>query len=333
MHDVHGIDLHRIDLNLLVALDALIRQRSVTKAAQRTGVSQSAMSHTLRRLRDLVGDPLLVRAKGGMQLTPRAEALATPLRSGLLALERALAEPEAFDASRSTRTFRLCSPDAYDLLTMPALLARLRRDAPAVSVAVLPTPSALEGALESGDLDVAVVPVQLSARALPKSAADDRSAATEPAEPVGESPPADLVQRTLLRDSLCCYLRVAHPALGHSGRLSLTRYCSLAHVLVSPRGEGPGVVDVALAERDRQRRVAVRVPSFATALDIAASSDLVLTAPRSLQRLASARGLVCCAAPLALPRHAVTMLWHARFSEDPAHRWFRQQLLDTSNRR
>ena len=118
-------DLHRIDLNLLVALDALTRERSVTKAAERAGVTQSAMSHTLRRLRELFDDPLLVRGRGGMVLTPRAEALTVPLRSGLVSLARTLAEPEAFDPAHASRTFRIVSPDLFDALVLPTLLQRL----------------------------------------------------------------------------------------------------------------------------------------------------------------------------------------------------------------
>ncbi|UCH30124.1 MAG: LysR family transcriptional regulator, partial [Myxococcales bacterium] len=112
----NGPALHRIDLNLLVALDALTRERSVTRAAERVGVTQSAMSHTLRRLRELFGDPLLVRGRGGMVLTPRAEALAVPLRSGLVSLARILAEPEAFAPERASRIFRIVSPDLFDAL-------------------------------------------------------------------------------------------------------------------------------------------------------------------------------------------------------------------------
>ncbi len=117
VHDLGG--LHRIDLNLLVALDALTRERSVTKAAERAGVTQSAMSHTLRRLRDLFDDPLLVRGRGGMVLTPRAEALTVPLRGGLLSLARTLDEPEVFDPAHTSRTFRIVSPDLFDALVLP----------------------------------------------------------------------------------------------------------------------------------------------------------------------------------------------------------------------
>ena len=130
--------LHRIDLNLLVALDALTRERSVTKAAERAGVTQSAMSHTLRRLRDLFDDPLLVRGRGGMVLTPRAEALAVPLRSGLVSLARTLAEPQPFAPEHATRTFRIVSPDLFDALVLPTLFQRVYVTPAAIDLAVVP---------------------------------------------------------------------------------------------------------------------------------------------------------------------------------------------------
>src|ERR1700754_2270672 len=128
--DIGPEQLARIDLNLLVALDALARERSVTRAAERVGVTQSAMSHALRRLRELLGDALLVRGQGSMVLTPRAQALSLPVRSGLVTLGRALAEPEPFVPSTAQRTFTIATPDLFDVWVGPALLERTRRDAP-----------------------------------------------------------------------------------------------------------------------------------------------------------------------------------------------------------
>jgi DNA-binding transcriptional LysR family regulator len=314
MNDIHDARaLHRVDMNLFAAFDALLRERSVTRAAQRVGVTQSAMSHTLRRLRELFGDPLLVRGRSGMVLTPRAEALVGPLRSGLASLRHALEQPLPFEPAHARRSFRLVSPDLFDSLALPPLLGRLRDEAPGVNVSVVPRPRDLGAALESGEVDLAVVPVWLDDSAEPMDGA------------------AALRRRSLFRDRLCCYLRAGHPALDRRGRLSLAKYAALAHVLVSPQGEGPGVVDVCLAERGRERRVALRVPHFSSALAVVVESDLVLTAPSSLARLAgNASRLVSTRAPLALPEHAVTMVWHARFGDDLAHRWLRSLLVDVS---
>ena len=154
MNDIH--DLVGVDLNLFVAFDALARERSVTLAARRLGVTQSAMSHTLRRLRELLGDPLLVRGQGGMVLTPRAEALVVPLRSSLVALGRTLTESTQFDPKTAERTFRLATPDLFDVLAIPPLLHRIRKEAPNVDLHVVPVQRRrLADELETGDVDLA----------------------------------------------------------------------------------------------------------------------------------------------------------------------------------
>ncbi|MEM7151834.1 MAG: LysR family transcriptional regulator [Myxococcota bacterium] len=305
--------LHRLDMNLLVAFDVLATERSVTRAAERMGVTQSAMSHTLRRLRGLFEDPLLVRGRGGMALTPRAEALRVPLRAGLSSVARALTSPPRFEPSTTQRTFRLASLDIFDMLALPRMLRRLEHEAPGVDLAVVPRPSRLSDALETGDLDIAIVPVLL----------DD--------EPFARAlqPEPELRQRILLRDTLRCFVRPEHPVAGKR-RLSPRRYAELAHVLVSPTGEGPGVVDRFLAPQGLQRRIALRVPQFAAALSVVADGDLVLTAPRSLADCALASAMVNLPVPIAVPKHAVTMVWHPRFHEDPAHRWFRQQMVEVT---
>lgn len=307
-------DLHRIDLNLLVALDALARERNVTKAAARAGVSQSAMSHTLRRLRELFDDPLLVRGRGGMVLTPRAEALAVPLRSGLVSLARTLAEPPAFEPEQASRTFRIVSPDLFDALVLPTLLRRLGREAPSVDLAVVPMSKRLSDSLETGEVDLAIYPVLLDPQPFELDTQVD----------------AELQRRTLFRDSFRCFVRNDHPALAGRRKLTLTAYTRLNHVLVSPGGEGPGVVDRVLEARGLQRRIALRVPQFATALEVVAQSDLVLTAPSSLSRCSTGSSLASRPAPVDIPEHAITMIWHPRFTEDPAHRWLRELMIDVT---
>ncbi|MCA9610385.1 MAG: LysR family transcriptional regulator [Myxococcales bacterium] len=312
-----GPSLAGLDLNLVVALDALTRERSVTRAAREMGVTQSAMSHSLRRLRVLLGDPLLVRGKGGMVLTPRAEALAVPLRSGLTTIRHALASPDAFDPKTARRAFTLATPDLFDAVIMPPLLARLEREAPLVDLAARPIElERIPARLETGELDLAIVP-------------------HIEGQPANEAPDdGGLLRRALFRDQgPACYLRAGHPALtGRKGarrRLGRVAYARLSHVMVSIGGTGPGYVDRALAEHGLTRRVALRVPSFAAAAAIVARSDLVLTAPTVLDRLtAVGRDVVCVAAPIRLPRHRIDMMWHERFTHDPPHRWFREVLLD-----
>lgn len=301
MNNVH--DLASFDLNLLIAFDALLAERSVTRAAARVGVTQSAMSHTLRRLRQQLDDPLLVRGRGGMVPTPRAEALVVPIRSGLVTIEHALNAPEGFDPASSSREFRLASPDIVDVLILPGLLASLRAQAPSVALTVQPLTPSLPHDLETGALDLAVL-----------------------ARPQLQAAGA-LVGRTLLRDGLSCFLRADHPSLRDDGTLTLEAYISVAHALISPTGRGPGPIDALLAERGLSRRIALRLPHFYAALSIIGQTDLVLTAPTQLAELLPCGSpLTAVAPPLPTPQHAVAMTWHPRFTDDPAHRWFREQV-------
>jgi DNA-binding transcriptional LysR family regulator len=292
-----------VDLNLVVAFDALAREQSVTRAARRLGVTQSAVSHALRRLRELFDDQLLVRGRGGMVLTPRAQALVVPVRTGLLTLQRALSQSTGFDAATARRAFAIVSPDLFDLLVMPPLLERVRREAPGVDVAVV-TSGRVAERLETGEVDVAVVP---------------RVEGTPRDDPPG------LLRRTLLHDTFTCFLRADHPALARRRRsLPLEVYAGLSHVLV---GEGLGFVDAALQAKGLARRVAVRVPTFYAALSIVAHSDLILTGPNPLSRLGSGLPpIVSVTPPLAIPGHALDLLWHERFAKDAGHTWLRTSI-------
>ena len=308
MNDIH--DLVGVDLNLFVAFDALARERSVTLAARRLGVTQSAMSHTLRRLRELLGDPLLVRGQGGMVLTPRAEALVVPLRSSLVALGRTLTESTQFDPKTAERTFRLATPDLFDVLAIPPLLHRIRKEAPNVDLHVVPVQRRrLADELETGDVDLAVIPESTALESHLSDAAPGLS------------------QRTLFREGYVCLLRAAHPVLGGATKLGLKKYLELGHVLISPSGEGPGVVDSVLEQMGKQRRIALRIPHFYPATAIVKQSDLVLTAPRALASLAD-RGLAVVPVPVSVPKHTLKLLWHQRFGDDAGHRWLRELLTD-----
>ncbi|HEX5657785.1 MAG TPA: LysR substrate-binding domain-containing protein, partial [Polyangiales bacterium] len=249
--------------------------------------------------------------QSGMVLTPRAEALVLPLRSGLLTLGRALAVQSAFEPSTAQRTFTLATPDLFDVLMMPPLLARVRAQAPGIALTLLAnsTPDLAER-LETGDVDFAVYP---------------RVEQTRNAPP--QPPPHGLLQKTLFRDGYACLLRADHPAL--KKRLTLEQYLALPHALVAPRGDGLGQVDEALAELGKTRTIALRMPHFLAALAIVARSDLVLTAPTVLAAISDAQ-VVAIPAPLALPNHSVNLLWHERFDNDPAHQWLRDQIAEVA---
>lgn len=307
IHDV--MNATHVDLNLLVAFDAIARERNVTRAAERAGVTQSAMSHALRRLREHIGDPLLVRSARGMTLTPRGEALVVPIRAALVAVARALEAPASFEPRTARRAFTLSSPDLFDVLVLPAVLEELQRKAPGIDLNVVPLGvGSLAEKLETGDLDLAVVP-RVEGGASPMAVLT-----------------SELRRSTLFHDRFVCLLRAGHPALGKRKRaLSLDAFVALAHVLVSPLGRGDSFVDAMIAKHGARRRVALRVPQFMTALEIVQRSDLVLTAPSALARLArTPKAVVALEPPIALPRHGVDLVWHERYSADAGHRWLRE---------
>ena len=289
--------LSQLNLTQLRALDALLAERSVTRAAHRLGLSQSAVSHALRGLRDTLGDALLVRGQGGMVPTRRAEALAAPLHRALRDLEAALSSKPGFEPATSRRTFTLATPDGFALTLLPDLLSVLRAEAPHVDLDVRPPQMGQPAApLESGEVDLVVG--------------------------VGLDAVPGVRTRVLQDERFACVVRADHPRVGAD--LDLDTYCGLPHALMSPTGSGLGVVDRALAELGRSRRVAVRIRSFIAAPLVVSRSDLVLTGPRAqLRALAALAPLRLLEPPLALPTFQVRSYWHERSQEDPAHRWLR----------
>jgi DNA-binding transcriptional LysR family regulator len=290
-------ELAGVDLNLLVALDALLAEANVTRAAARVGLSQPAMSRALGRLRDLLGDPLLVRDGARMRPTARAEAVAPRVRQILAEVQATLRDAVPFDPARHARTFVLATNDYCGALLLPGLIQRLRDEAPRVDLKVRALgPATPVEALAEGALDLAVGTFM-------------------------DHPPS-LARETLFEDGFVCAVRAGHPLA--AGRLTLRRYAAAEHLLVSAPGEGPGVADLALAEHGLGRRVAVRVPHFLLALRLVEGTDLLLTLPRRLAEGAAAeRGLVLLKPPLALPRFTVEALVHPRAGTDPGLVWLR----------
>lgn len=310
MYEIHT-SLRGADLNLLVALDALARQKSVTRAAKELGITQSAMSHTLNRIRALLEDEVVHRTSDGMVLTARAEAMVLPLRALLEDASRLLAEPDGFEPETSTRTFRFSAPDLVELLLLPELLQRLGNEAPGIDLAMVPMPARPEEALQTGELDLAILPGLVDSDA-----------------PFGPSAAPELQRLLLLRDGFSVFSSKNHP-LAKKRRLTLKQLVSSPHLLVSPTGTGPGPLDAFLDKAGEARRVGLRVPSFASALTVLPTSNLLLLGPTSLQRVPSASALAQYVPPLDLPEHTVNLVWHPRLSAEPAQRWFRDLIHST----
>jgi DNA-binding transcriptional LysR family regulator len=301
--------LARLDMNLLVALDTLLKLQNVTQAAERLGVTQSAMSHTLRRLRETFDDPLLVRAGAAMLPTPRAEALGARLSGALAGLAHAIDVQEAFDPAHTARSYRFASPDLFDALVLPHLLKRFASAAPGATVTVAPGLGDLPQRLASGALDVAVAPLLLGAN-------DD---------PFAPTLASDLRTKRLLKDRFVAFVRARHPVLTGK-RLGPRAFGALDHVLVSPTGKGDGVVDQVLEAKGVRRRVVLRAPHFATALAVTRETDLVLVAPGALRAKQQHFGLRELPLSFHLPEHALQLVWHPRYDADPGHRWFRERM-------
>ena len=310
MRGVHD-ELAGLDLNLVLALDALLGERHVTRAAARLGVSQSAASHALARLRELLGDPLLVRGpRGAMQPTPRALALAPLVGRALADLAAALRPPEPFAPATARRTFHLGAGDYAELVLLPRLAARLAAAAPGIDLFIRAVPDDIPAAIAQGDLDAVIAPARRRDVAGPGT-----------------------YQRLLFEETFVCAVRAGHPAI--RSRLTLDRYCALDHLLIAPRGTSGGLVDDALAALGKQRRVALAVPHFLIVPHVVASTDLIVTiasriaaAFRESHRLATLRP----PAELGLSGFPMHLIWHERSHADDAQRWLRDQIVAVAGR-
>jgi DNA-binding transcriptional LysR family regulator len=299
---MQGMHLDRLDLNLLRALDVLLAERNVTRAAERLGLSQSAASHVLARLRRAFGDPLLVRAPGGMQPTERAAHLAGPLAEALEGIARAVRPPDAFDPARARRTFVVATDDYLEQVLMLRVLPRLWREAPGVDVVVQPVTGRQVEDLTEGRIDVAI-------------------------SVAGAVPPlTSIYTQHLFSERFVCLLRPGHPL---AGRFDLAAFASLPHALVAPAGRSGGIVDRALEQLGLTRRVAIRLPHFLAAPSVVRSTDVVLTVGERLAR-AIASDLVILPPPLELPGFDVALFWPGRHRVDPAQRWFRGLIAEVA---
>ena len=298
------MQLRQMNLNLLVALDELLCSRSVTRAAEATGVSQPAMSRSLKQLRELFGDQLLVRGADGMTLTPLALRVAQPLRRTLDDLSRVVNDRPRFDPSTSTRTFRIAMPDYLQMLLGSDLMSLVVERAPHVSLSLkFVDRENYTDLLESGELDVVV------------------HACFEP--------PSDIAYAGLVLDRFACAVREEHPVIT-TDDLTLETYAALPHCLIAiSDSETPGSVDLALEKVGLRRHVACRVRSFLAAPEIVSRSNAITTAPeRLLRRFAERVPLRIFTPPVALHDFEYTAHWHERFDDDPGHQWLRDLLIE-----
>ena len=303
-----------LDLNLLVTLEGLLEVRSVTETAERFGVTQSAMSHRLGRLRDFFDDPLLVSTGDALVLTPKAQSLQAPLSLALRELRSAVLADSEFDPRQADRAFVLAGADLAEVTLLPPLIRRLEEAAPRVTVRMAGRGFASADALTRGKVDVAIAPGR----------------GTVPGVSLGDA--AGVRQRIFVEEGFSVLVRRDHPRL--RGRLTLKRFLEETHVLVSPQGAPGGVVDLRLAKEGHKRRVVIQVASFLSGPFVVAQSDHLLTCPTSLAKAAVEHlPLRMLKPPIDLPSTMLFLYWHERMHHDPGHTWFREQLFQMVSER
>jgi DNA-binding transcriptional LysR family regulator len=283
------------DLNLLVTLDVLLAEGSVARAAKRLRLSPSAMSRALARLRETMGDPLLVRAGRGLVPTPRALELREQVAQLVQDAEAVLRPAKQIDLKQLVRTFTLRSSEGFVENFGPALLARIAQQAPGVRLCFMQKPDKHSAPLRDGtvDLETGVV---------------------------GQDASPELRTQALFRDRFIGVVRRSHPL--SQGEITPTRYAAGEHINVSRRGLAKGPIDEALQALGLARQVVTMGAGFSTALALVRATELIVSVPE--RHTASLRvGMHSFPLPLTLPAFTVAMLWHPRMDADPAHRWLR----------
>ncbi|MEO8838054.1 MAG: LysR family transcriptional regulator [Herbaspirillum sp.] len=296
-----------LDLNLLRVFDAIMTEQNLTRASSRLAMTQPAVSNALKRLRDALGDELLIRTAHGMRPTARAEELWPTIRRVLTELEAAIT-PETFDVSKTQAIFRMAMADSTAALWLPSLVRSIEREAPHMSVRMVPlTTREPRPMLLRADIDLAIgffpgVVAQLSG-----------------------APNTPIRHERLYSGQYVCVMRRGHPLAATP--LTLDGYCNANHLMVSFSGRAHSLVDRALLELGRDRRVLLIVNQFFTAGRVVANSNLIVVLPRHL--IASTgmnESLISKELPFAMPEVNVDMLWHERDARSPAHKWLREHM-------
>ncbi|MGC0983072.1 LysR substrate-binding domain-containing protein [Pantoea agglomerans] len=294
----------KYDLNLLPVLLVMMEERNVTRAAERLGITQPALSNALNRLRETLNDPLFIRERYGMRPTPKAEQLAQVVGAALSSIDKVILGQQDFDPLNATRLFTLAPNSYVEFIMMPAIVARLRNCAPGIRLRLTPFGNDVtETGVISGNTDMVLGRIV--------------------------EPPDNLVVQHLMNEGLACVIRADHPLVGEN--LSAEQYEQLKHVNVLPPGRMRAGLYQALEQRGLRRQVAVSVTHFLAVPEMIAVTDYCATLPRLIcQHLSRDQRLRIVPAPVDLGTFPVEMVWHARYRDDPAHRWFRTLITETA---
>ncbi len=307
------MNIAKTDLNLLIYLDVLLKEGSVTRAAERLNITQPAMSHALKRLREHLKDPILVRSSTGMLPTPRAKQLQPLVRHWLATMEENFVPEHSFDAKYSNRMYRIMVSDYAASTLVPSLLNEARDRAPDITLDVI-TPSDITVLdIENGNVDLAIN--------------------------VFKDVPQSFHAKSIWEDSFSCVLR---DDLLFAKEPTLENYLAAQHVWVSKTGYGVAVgiaqadidkssrVDEALAEYQMDRQIKVFTRSYHVALHIVKEQDLIATVPtRAAKLVENQPGLVVLPAPFSIPPLHLRMIWSPLLHQDPGHRWLRDLIMET----
>jgi DNA-binding transcriptional LysR family regulator len=302
MYSMRAMHLDGIDITQVRLLASLIETRNLSAAAARMGLSQSAASHALAKLRQQVGDPLFVRSASGVQLTPYGERLCSAARQAVDALLDGLASNHPFDPQTATRRFNVYLNDVGQLAFLPKLLEFMQKEAPGSSLKVHPIPMEHPGVrLASGEVDIAAG--------------------------FFTNLTSGFHQSLLYRVQYVCVVRAGHPKFKTG--MTLDAFLATPHAVADPSGMAHAVIEQALAKHRIHRVVKLGVPDFVVLPLLIADSDLLVIMPGGLAKAFSSRlSLKILPPPVPLPRYDLKVYWHERFHRDPANRWLRQVFVD-----
>jgi DNA-binding transcriptional LysR family regulator len=296
------MELHELDLNLLVVFNQLLIEKRVSKVADSLGISQPAVSNSLAKLRKLFGDELFLRTPKGMEPTPYAEQLAESVSYALAMIHSGVNQRTSFEPSTANRSFTIGMTDIGEIVFLPALIERLREEAPGIVLSTVRNAAInLRDELESGKVDLAV-------GLLPQLK-------------------AGFFQRRLFTQRYVCLMRRGHRL--DKRKISLAEYAAAEHLVVVSAGTGHGKVDELLSRSGVERTVRLTVPHFVSVGHILRRSDLVTTVPERLaDRLVEPFDLVKVSHPAKLPDVAINVFWHAKYHRAPANRWLRGVMFE-----
>ncbi|HSH86089.1 MAG TPA: LysR family transcriptional regulator [Methylophilus sp.] len=294
----------RYDLNLLRVFIAVMEERSATRAADRLGITQPALSNALSRLRDILQDPLFIRERYGMQPTQKAEALAPGIMLAIGQLDELVLEQQAFDPASANLLFTIAPNSYVEYVLVPAIVAKLREQAPGIKLRIIPY---------GNDLTETGVISGTTALVLGRII----------------DPPDNLIVQHLMEDSLACVVRADHPTVGNV--ITKDQYEHLKHVNVMPPGRMRAGLFQALDRQGLKREVAVSVTHFLSVPEVISVTDYCTTLPNQIcRRLANDARLKILATPVDLGTFPIDIAWHVRYRHDPAHRWLRSVIEEVA---